>query len=135
LPTWLQTRPDTADRLLTTLNRHLGINVDTFVMDLQATAGDATLYAVPFTGATEAELLLNLPAAIVTPGPSPASQPVPITLIVNAQGALLYSNLWTGGNTTLLGWLRPPAGAAALVTRQGDRIALLTWSPEQQRFD
>ncbi|HEY9888145.1 MAG TPA: hypothetical protein V6D02_07070 [Candidatus Obscuribacterales bacterium] len=121
----LAAAPDGGDRLRSTLQSHLGVDPAPL---LAAPNPGATGQWVTFIDGADPQLLLTVPGGLG--GNLPRA-----TLIMTAQGELLYSNLWGGAGQTLQGWLQPPAGGTAvLMVTQGDRAIPLFWSPRQRRF-
>ncbi|MBE7383030.1 MAG: hypothetical protein F6J95_016645 [Leptolyngbya sp. SIO1E4] len=131
-------RPELGNRLLTTISNHLGLNATALASALPAAEAAGTRLAtvrwVDFTGDSDADLFLTLePQALAQAGSSLSVQ-TEIQMVISPQGDLLYSNLWAEGSHPLIGWLKPNAGAAALVTAQGNTYRLLTWSPTHGQF-
>lgn len=130
--------PEISDRLLPTLNDHLGFDSASLTATLQQQANGApplaTVRWINFTDNTDPEILLTLTPELVSFLGIERPQQIPISLIVTAQGELLYSNLWSGASQMLIGWVQPAPGVSALVTTAGDRVNLLIWSPQDRRY-
>lgn len=134
----LQQQPEISDRLLPLLQNHIGIDLaNLFAPTEQQTALLSTLATaqwINFTDDANAEILLTLQPELASYLDQFPVRTTPINLIVSLQGELLYSNLWAGSAQSLIGWLQLPDGNPALVAMAGDRPALLTWSPQNRRF-
>jgi hypothetical protein len=134
----LQEQPELGDRLLTTLNSHLGVDPETLKTTLAQQAGSPSLIAqveqINLIGTPTPEQLLTFSPDLTTYLNLPVRSQVPISLILTEQGELLYSSLWAGATQSFVGWLEPPAGMPALVVTAGDRATLLTWSAQHRRF-
>lgn len=135
----LQSQPAVGDRLLLTLQNHMGFEPASLTTTLQqqvnAVPPWATVQRVNLVDDATAELLVNLsPALITAQGLSPVGQNA-TQLLVTTQGELLYSNLWTGSTAPrVVGWVQPASGLPVLVVTAGDRPEFRYWSPQNRQF-
>lgn len=133
-----QNHPEIRDRLLPTLNHHLGFGPTQLTASLQAQTQHMPPLAlghwVNFTDTSAPEILVTFTPELMTYLGSPNTTPTPINLILTSQGELLYSSLWHGSAQTLLGWIQPPGSRSALVTLKGNQIHLLAWSAQHRQF-
>jgi len=135
---WLASQPARGDRLLATLQNHLGFTPESLATTLQQQANAvppwATVRPVNLIDGNPSELILTLaPELLASQGLAAASQQ-PTELIMTAQGELLYSSVWSGSSAPLAGWIQPPSQQSVLVINQGDRPQFLFWSPQNRRF-
>jgi hypothetical protein len=135
---WLQAEPTIRDRLLPTLQNHLGFDPESLSTTLQQQANAvppwATVRQVNLMGGNPPELILTLsPELLASQGLAAAGQQ-PTELIVTAQGELLYSSVWSGSGARLVGWIQPASQQSVLVITEGDRPQFLFWSPQNRRF-
>ena len=128
-----QSQPELGDRLAATLQTHLGAEPTALRAAVQQTPALASVRRVNLLNEAESAIVLTLAPELVPSLGLTVSDPTVIDLVISPSGELLYSDLW-GQSAALVGWLQPPAGPAALVTRQGDRVELLVWSPQNRQF-
>ena len=128
-----QSQPELGDRLAATLQTHLGAKPTALRTALQQNPALASVRRVNLLNEAEPALVLTLAPELAPSLGLTVSAPTVIDLVISPSGELLYSDLW-GQSAALVGWLQPPAGPVALVTRQGDRVELLVWSPQNRQF-
>lgn len=138
LATLLSSQPGLSDRLLPTLQNHLGFDPVSLSTTLQQQANAvppwATARQVNLVDGSSPELMLTLsPQLLASQGLAAAGQ-LPTELVMTTQGELLYSSVWSGATSPLLGWIQPSSQPPVLVVNQGDRPQFLFWSPQNRRF-
>lgn len=138
LATLLQSQPTVRDRLLLTLQNHLGFDPASLTTTLQqqatAVPSWATAQQINLIDGNPPELIINVsPALLASQGLSAASGQA-TQLLLTAQGELLYSSLWSGTSSSIAGWIQPASNQPVLVVTQGDRPQFLFWSPQNRRF-
>ncbi|MEM6835850.1 MAG: hypothetical protein AAF609_03260 [Cyanobacteria bacterium P01_C01_bin.120] len=138
LTTLLQNQPAVGDRLLSTLQNHLGFAPASLTTTLkqQASAPSpwATAQSINLVDDATPELLLTLSPALMNSQGLAATGQNPTQLILTTSGELLYSSVWSGTAPRLTGWLQPTSGNSVLVVTNGDRPDLLFWSTQNRRF-
>ncbi len=134
----LQSQPALSDRLLPTLQNHLGFEPVSLSTILQQQANAvppwATARQVNLVGGSVSELIVSLSPELLASQGLAATGQQPTELIVTAEGELLYSSVWSGTASRLVGWVQSSSHQPVLVVRQGDRPQFLFWSPQNRRF-
>ncbi len=135
---WLAAQPENSDRLLATLQNHLGIDPLALDVILQQQAAAvppwATVQQIDLVDGGPAELIISLSSDLLASQGLAAAGQQPTELILTAQGELLYSSVWSGAAPALVGWIQSSSQQPVLVINQGDRPQFLFWSPQNRRF-
>ncbi len=135
---WLDAQAATRDRLLTTLQSHLGFDPGSLSTTLQQQANAippwATVRPVNLMGGNPPALIVTLSPELLASQDLAAAGQSPTELIMTASGELLYSSVWSGGGARLAGWIQPPSQQPVLVITESDRPQFLFWSPQNGRF-
>ncbi|NEQ47865.1 MAG: hypothetical protein F6K00_31790 [Leptolyngbya sp. SIOISBB] len=138
LASLLQSQPALGDRLLSTLQTHLGFDPTSLATTLQQQAAAvppwATVRQVNLVDGNPPELVISLsPELLASQGLSAAGQQA-TELIMTAEGELLHSSVWSGAGSRLVGWVQSSSNQPVLVVMPGDRPQFLFWSPQNRRF-